>query len=134
MTATLQQQSCMSPYTWKELDFFIYTMINGQVKLFMKFWRSQTTTVGKLLRIAIAWAQLGAGTQSPILEDTSTKLPHLEAEWILSLRQFSQDVQGQLELDTPFVTKLQHQGDAFLMDEAIQSGKFKPTQLRRLNY
>ena len=100
----------------------------------MKFWRSRTTTAGKLLRIAIAWAQFCAGIRSPILEDTSTKLPHLEAEWILSLRQFLQDVQGQLELDTPFVTQLQRQGDAFLMDVAIQSGKFKPIQLRRLNY
>ena len=106
----------------------------GQVKLFMKFWRSRTTTTGKLLRVAVAWAQFCAGIRSPILEDTSTQLPHLEAEWLSSLRQFLQDVQGQLELDTPFVTPLQRQGDAFLMDLAIQSGKFKPTQLRQLNY
>jgi hypothetical protein len=86
----------------------------------MKFWRSRTTTTGKLLRIVIAWAQSCAGTQSPILEGTSTKLLHLEA--------------GQLELDTPFVTQLQRQGDGFLMDVALQSRKFKPIQLRRLNY
>jgi hypothetical protein len=106
----------------------------GQVKMFMKFWRSRETTTGKLLRITLAWAQFCAGTRNPILEDTSTRLPHLEAEWLSSLRQYLQDVQGQLELDTPFVTPLQRQGDEFLMDVAIRSKKFKPIQLRRLNY
>ena len=106
----------------------------GQVKMFMKFWRSSKTTPGKLLRITLAWAQYCAGTSKPILEDTSTKLPHLEAAWLSSLRQYLHTVQGTLELDTSFLTPPQRQGDAFLMDVAIQSGKFKPTKLRRLNY
>ena len=52
----------------------------GQVKLFVKFWRSPNTQNGKmLLRIAMAWAQYSAGTGVFILvEDTTTALPHLE--------------------------------------------------------
>jgi len=106
----------------------------GQVKMFMKFWRSPASTTGKLLRITVAWAQFCAGIRNPILEDTSTRLPHLEAEWLSSLRQYLQDVEGQLELESTFVTPLQRQGDAFLMDVAIRSKKFKPIHLRRLNY
>jgi hypothetical protein len=39
-----------------------------------------------------------------------------------------------LELDDPAVEKLQREGDAFLMDIAIKSGKFGRAQLKRLNY
>jgi hypothetical protein len=106
----------------------------GQLKLFMKYWRSPKTKPGKLLRITMAWAQYCAGTKIPVMEDTVVKLPHLEAEWLVSLRQFLHAVGGRLELDETFVAPLQQEGDAFLMDIAMKSGKFKPVQLKLLNF
>ena len=106
----------------------------GQVKLFMKFWRSPNNLAGKLLQITMAWHQFSVGTSRPLLEDTSTKLPHLEAKWIASIQSFLNNVDGQLKLGAPFIAPLQHQRDAFIMDVAIQSGKFKPAAMCRLNY
>jgi hypothetical protein len=66
--------------------------------------------------------------------DTSTKLPHLEAKWMASVRQYLHDVEGTIELDEDGVAALQREGDAFLMDMVISSEKFEPTQLQRINY
>lgn len=125
-----------APYSLGGCDFFhLYDVQGyGQVRLFVKFWRSPHTHNGKMLRIAVAWAQFNAGTGASILEDTTTKLPHLEAAWLKSLRQYLQDVGGTLEMDNPAVAKLQREGDAFLMDIAINSGKFGRAQLKRINY
>jgi len=57
----------------------------GQIMLFIKHWRTDTI-ISKMLRMTIAWAQWIAGISSPILHDTKTPLPHLEARWTASLR------------------------------------------------
>ena len=106
----------------------------GQVKLFMKFWRSPDSIPGKLLRITMAWNQFCAGIGAPILVDTATILPHLEAKWTVSLRTFLKDVSSTIQLDDPFIAPLQRKHDAFIMDIAIHSGKFTAAELRRLNY
>jgi hypothetical protein len=74
----------------------------------------------------------------PILEDTTTGLPHLEAphleaKWLASL-QFLHSVGGTIELGENNSVPLQREHDQFLMDYVLFSGKFKPAQIRRLNY
>ena len=106
----------------------------GQIKLFMKFWRSPYSTAGKLLRISMAWHQFSVGTSIPLLEDTRTKLPHLESKWLATLRSFLKDVSGKLIINDTLIAPLQRTHDGFIMDKALHSGKFKPAALRRLNY
>ena len=102
----------------------------GQVSTFLKFWRSPQTHPGEVLRIAVAWSQYCAGTSWSILEDTSTKLPHLEASWLVSLRQYLQDIEASLELDEKYLPELQCAGDVHIMDAVLANPGFKPYQVR----
>jgi hypothetical protein len=99
------------------------------VKLFIKFWRSPESQPGILLRITMTWAQYTVGSCVPILSETKTVLEHLEAEWLVSLRQFLQDVDGTIELDDDCVAPLQRE-HAFIMDIEMVTGKFQPAQLK----
>jgi hypothetical protein len=58
----------------------------------------------------------------------------LEAKWLASLRQFLQSVGGTIELGENNIVPLQREHDQLLMDYVLSSGKFKPAQIRRLNY
>jgi hypothetical protein len=100
----------------------------GQIKTLLKHWRTPDSQIGRMLRIAVAWAQQCSGT------GTSIKLPHLECKWLASLRQFLQDIEGQIHLRHDFVEPLQRQHDSFLMDLAIGTKKFGKAELRRINY
>jgi hypothetical protein len=106
----------------------------GQVSHFIKFWRTPNSFPGQVLRVTLAWAQYSVGTGTPILQDTTTALPHFESNWLASLRQYLQDVGGHLELDQPFVPALQRTQDQFIMDIVLQSKKFKPGEVRQVNY
>jgi hypothetical protein len=106
----------------------------GQVDMFMKSWRINQSHQGKLLRIALHWAQYCAGIGQAILEDTTTKLPYLESEWITSLRTYLGLIQGSIQVDQSGVIELMREHDKYIMEIAIQQGKYKPHQLRRINY
>lgn len=105
----------------------------GQVRAFLKFWRSPGTETGKLLRITVSWAQYCSGISHSLLEHPEVKLPYLESRWLQSLRQYLADVQGTIQLYDAPVAQRQREGDLFLMDVAIANG-FKPAELRRVNY
>ena len=102
----------------------------GQIKLFMKIWRSPNT----LLRIVLSWAQYCVGTSTPVLQDVTAKWPHFESKWLNSLQTYLRDIGGQLRLHTHGVNKLQRLNDSFIMDVAITSRKFGPAALRCINY
>ena len=68
------------------------------------------------------------------MEDTTTKLPHLESESLNSMRNYLASVGGSLELKGDFVVTKQRDKDIFLMDLAVESRRFKPAQLKRINY
>ena len=106
----------------------------GQIKLFMKLWRSPTTQAGKLLRVMMSWAQYCVGSGTPVLHDVTTKWPHFEAKWLTSLRTYLRDIGGRLQLQNHGVCKLQRMHDSFIMDIAVSSKKFGPTALKRINY
>jgi hypothetical protein len=59
----------------------------GQILQFLTHWRT-STTVGDLLRVAVAWVQLHLGTSWFFLSDTTTPLPHFPGRWLKSLCQF----------------------------------------------
>jgi hypothetical protein len=100
----------------------------------MKTWRSPSSQMGCLTCIAMAWAQFCAGTGTPILENTITKLPHAEAKWIMSMRDFLTATQGTIELLDHSVAKLQRERDAFLIDIMLRDKRFRPAPIRRINF
>ena len=108
----------------------------GQVRWFIKFWRTPDSDIGITLRITVAWAQFTVGTGTSILSDTSTNFPHFEAKWLKSLRNGLQRINGQIQLDTPFIAPKQRQDDQYLMDLALKffPAKKKSAKLRRINY
>jgi hypothetical protein len=105
----------------------------SHIKMFLKCWRSRQIP-GKLLRIALSWAQLVAGIRAPILENVHVPLPHLDPmRWLPSVRQFLSSIGGTLELDEDMAPPLQRINDCFLMDYFITQHTLKASQLRQLN-
>ena len=105
----------------------------AQTMYFLRHWRSQSST-GKLLKCTMAWAQLTAGTSYPILERVTDPLPHLEAKWIGSLRNFLATISASIQLDDPCIPAPQREHDHYLMDMIAQSARFTPAEIRKLNY
>ena len=99
----------------------------GQVKTFMKLWRSPSSQAGKLLRVAVSWAQHGVGTSAEILQDVTTRWPHFKAKWLKSLRQYLRDFKN-LHFNQ-LLAKVTKTNDIFLMDVALTSNKFKLASL-----
>ena len=107
----------------------------GQVKIFLKVWRSPHTQLGQLLRVAMAWCHFSAGTGTSLLLNVQTKLPHLESKWISSLQQFLHQVNGHITLDNTYMQPKQRVHDRYIMDLALYCGsKFKPADIKRINY
>jgi len=106
----------------------------GQVLSFLRHWRNPTSQPGKLLRIAVAWAQYAIGTGISFLRDVSTALPHMEVRWLRSLRTFLRMTQSRLEVDSDGVSPIQRQHDCYLMDVIVASCRFTPKQICSLNY
>jgi hypothetical protein len=105
----------------------------GQVMNFLKHWRT-STYVSSLLKCCLAWAQLNAGISEPIMLIPSLSLPHLESVFLQSTRRFLAQIDGQIEVDEPFVPPLQREYDEFLMDIALASNEFTPSELKIINY
>jgi len=89
-------------------NFRPFSMVQGvsQITTFLRHWRSPSQA-GTLLKIAVVWTQLSAGTSVSFLEDVDTPLPHLEVKWLPSLRSYLKHIHGNFELDETFVQPLQ---------------------------
>ena len=110
----------------------------GQILLFMKHWRSETPA-GNLLRVALSWAQAQTGVSFPIMSlpimsRPMVVLPHLEAKWLGSLREFLATLNVQLQVDAPDTPRLQRAHDANIMDVVMASERYTPSEIRRINY
>jgi hypothetical protein len=101
----------------------------GQLELFLKSWRGNLTHQGKILWVAVQWAQYCAGTNRAILEDAMTKLPHLESEWLVSPWKYLEVINGSLQVDQPGIPPPMREHDQYLMIIDIQMNQYKPHQL-----
>ena len=106
----------------------------GQIKVFMKLWRSPNFQAEKLQQVTVSWAQHRVVTSMAILQDVTSKWPHFRAKWPKSLQQYLYNIGGQIQLKNPFKPQLLHQNDMFLMDVALLSNKYKPASLKQINY
>ena len=74
----------------------------------------------KLALVTLAWAQLLAGTQQPVLSKVTNTLPHITPiKWIPSIREFLLSISGRMEVENLPATPLKREHDQFLMDIAI---------------
>ncbi len=100
---------------------------------FLRQWRLQSP-VGKLLKCALSWLQLSTGVSFSILENTEAALPHLESKWMASLRSFFASIGASWQLDEPCVPPMKRENDRYIMDLIIQSARYKPADIEKLNY
>ena len=106
----------------------------GQISTFIRHWRLNSPA-GKLLKIAASWFQLQTGVSYPILEYPNRSLPHFEAKWLKSLRQFLADFNMKLQLNEDLeIPRLQRENDRHIMDIILDSEFFSPRDIRGLNY
>jgi len=105
----------------------------GQITLFLKHWRTDTM-VSRVLRIALAWSQWQSGLSKSILQDTRTKLPHLESRWIKSLRRFLYKIKASIQLDNSRVVPSERMNDIYIMEYAIRCKLFNDKELKIINY
>ena len=86
----------------------------------------------KLALITLAWAQLLADTQKPVLSDATIALPHIAPmKWIPSIHEFLNSICGRMEVENLPVTPLEREHDRFLMDIALDLYS-KPSDLQHL--
>ena len=86
-----------------------------------------------LALITLAWAQLLADTQQPVLSNAMNTLPHMAPmKWIPSIHEFLHSIGGRIEVENLPVTPLQCEHDWFLMDIALDLYS-KPSDLQHLN-
>ena len=85
-----------------------------QIKAFMQHTRLDSP-LGKTMLINLDWAQLIAGIQKPIFEDTR-HLPHMEGEWFQSIRHFLHATFGQLKTDNIWTPQPEREHDMCIMD------------------
>jgi hypothetical protein len=105
----------------------------GQVTNFLKHWRTDSL-ISRTLKVTLAWAQFQAGISTPILVNTSIKLPHLECRWVNSLRDFLAWSNSVIQVTKPSIPLLERIGDFHIMDQAIKLGIFQAVDLKILNY
>ena len=105
----------------------------GQVMAFIKYWRSPCQA-GQLLRHATAWAQYAIGTSVSFLIDVHTALPHMEAKWLASLRNYLRTLSARIEVDNTYIPNIERTHDRHIMDMVLHSNQFTPKDIRLINY
>ena len=74
----------------------------------------------KLALITLAWAQLLAGTQQPLISNATNTLSHLAPmKWIPSIRDFLRSIVGRIEVENLPAVPLQHEHVRLLMYLAL---------------
>jgi hypothetical protein len=105
---------------------------SGQILQCLKHLRTPSV-VQRLWLIALHWAQLQSSFQKPILEDSNTPIPHLESQYIHSIRQFLQSINGSIRMEIPSTVPLQRVRDQSIMEMVVQSF-FLAQECKTINY
>lgn len=115
-------------------DFYIHQG-SAQAQAFIKYWRG-SNEIGTLLRIMTKWVHHSLGISKFFLEEVSVDLPHLEADWAKSLRQFlsSYTMTIKLQNNESVIPPLARVNDLFIMDHVLDSGNFSRKQIKMINY
>jgi hypothetical protein len=99
-----------------------------------KHWTSNLP-VGKVLQIAIAWAQLHTRVGWSVCQNVTSPLPQFEeSQWLQVIRNFLKSIRGCFRLDKTYVPPLQRKNDSYIMDHILDSNQFKPIDIQKINY
>jgi hypothetical protein len=86
-----------------------------------------------MLRIMLAWAQLGTGMGVPLLHSPEQKVPHLECEWLQSVRIGLASIDARIETVQCFVSLPQREDDTHIMDGLSTCTNFTDTHICSIN-
>ena len=89
---------------------------------------------GKALHIALCWWHHNAGVGFFLLEHPKKKVPQAEGYFLTSVRQFLARIDGSIRVWGDFCAPLQRECDQHLMEIAMDSDKFKPVDMKVLNF
>ena len=106
----------------------------AQILTAIKHLRTPSGQPGKLLHIALSWAQAYIGTSRFIWLAPHQTIPNHPASWIESIRIFLKKINGsiQLEENNNIVPKKLRERDVFIMDIAMQQS-YSTGTIERIN-
>ena len=87
-----------------------------------------------LILVVLNRFQYMAGVSYDIMQDTRSKLPHLEGIWIPSVREYLGEIQGSMQIAGTHIQPLERHGDQYIMDLVLASDQFKPVEVKFVNY
>ncbi len=86
-----------------------------------------------LLRIMLAWAQLGTGVGFPLLESPEKAVPQLECKLTQSIRRGLSSIGASIESNEILVFLPRRDSDSHIMDGINSSKRFTATETARIN-
>ena len=86
------------------------------------------------IRALVSAHQLHSGAISPLLDDPSLNLPHMEDGWIKAIRDSLRRLDGQLWIEDAWTPERQRVGDASLMEAFSRLPSITPGQLNKANH
>ena len=86
-----------------------------------------------MLGIMLAWAQLETGMGFPLLNEPSFPVPHLECDWLQSIRTGMASIDARIEIHAPMVYLPRRMDDSHIMDGISLCKIFTKTEVRRIN-
>jgi hypothetical protein len=88
--------------------------------------------LGKMMWIAIQWAQVTAGVGFALLGTPERFIPHAIGKWLLSLRDFLADSEFTLEIVNTYTVSLRRVHDRILMDDVL-AGFYTDSETQGIN-
>ena len=99
----------------------------SQIQHFLKNWRTPWENIGKMLRVALVWAQYCAGVPYPILLRTKQNLLYVNGRTILDIRRYLHECHGIIHLDTTYVQHPRQANDIAIMHLVNTQTTYKVT-------
>jgi hypothetical protein len=104
----------------------------GQITFLIRHLRTPGQ-VHDLLLIVLSWLQNYAGVSFALLEHPSYLLPHLEGHCLVPYCQFLSFINGSIEITNLSIPALQRSNDFYLMETALNSNRFSPAEICKVN-
>ena len=103
-----------------------------QTQTILKHLRSQGEN-NDMLRITLSWAQTATGMSFPLLAEPTNSVPHLECEWLQSIRAGLGGINGHIAMVQSYTLTQRRVNDKHIMDEVCASNHYTTNQVRRIN-
>jgi hypothetical protein len=109
-----------------------YEQLVEQTKTVLKHLRCPGES-NDMLRIALAWAQLETGMGFSLLDSPDKYVPHLDCQWLQSIRTGLSSIDARIEQYKPEVYLPRRIDDSHIMDAICDSQLFNDKQVCRIN-